>query len=179
MSGSFKARWPLFMTTLFCVFLLEGCRGWWFWTPGDTVENAGYHPEQPLPFSHEKHAGERQIDCQYCHASARKSMSAGVPAVSVCMGCHSVVGTELEPIKKLTEAYESKKPVEWTKVHDLPDFVRFTHERHVNSGVQCAECHGDVAKMGTVSQHAPLQMGWCLSCHVEKNARMECSTCHY
>jgi hypothetical protein len=186
---------------------LTGCRGWWFWTPGDSVDNVGYHPEQPIAFSHKNHAGDRKIPCQYCHSSARRSTSAGVPPMNTCMGCHKYVGTDLEPIKLLTEKYKANEPIHWNKVHDLPDFVRFPHNRHVLSGIACQECHGEVEKMdATVHQVAPLQMGWCISCHQERgsssdNAKLalagdnkvdntkkhhsvdetmtKCQTCHY
>jgi len=159
--------------------LLSGCRGWWFWTPGDTVDNVGYHPEQPIEFSHKNHAGDRKIPCQYCHSSARRSIIAGLPSSNTCMGCHKFAGTNLEPIKYLAEKFEKNEPILWTKVHDIPDFVRFTHKRHVQSGLECQECHGPVETMGTASQGAPLQMGWCISCHQKKGASLECQTCHY
>ncbi len=167
------------VVVLLCVSI-SGCRGWWFWTPGDTVDNVGYHPDQPIQeFSHKTHAGDRKIPCEYCHSSARRSSVAGIPSTNTCMGCHKVAGTSLEPIKKLTEMYEKNEPIRWTKVHDLPDFVRFTHKRHVAAGLPCQECHGKVEEMGTASQGAPLQMGWCISCHVEKKASTDCNTCHF
>lgn len=180
---------------------LTGCRGWWFWTPGDTVDNVGYHPEQPLPFDHSTHAGERKIPCQYCHYNARRSESAGVPAMNTCMGCHKVAGTALDAIKQLTEKYNNREPIEWVRVHDLPDFVRFTHRQHVQAGIECQTCHGAVEEMKTAVQKAPLQMGWCVSCHQDnnyaankqpnmkgaehegvehaQNASLECQACHY
>lgn len=166
---------------LFCLVLsLSGCRGWWFWTPGDTVDNVGYHPAQPINnFSHKLHAGDRKIPCEYCHSSARRSAVAGIPSSNTCMGCHRFVATDKESIKLITEKFEKNEPVEWVKVHDLPDFVRFTHKRHVAAGLTCQECHGKVEEMTTASQGAPLQMGWCVSCHEEKNAPLQCQTCHF
>lgn len=149
------------------------------WTPGDTVDNVGYKPTQPIPFSHKNHAGDRQIPCQYCHSSARRSSAAGIPPLNTCMGCHKLVGTDLDPIKDLTQHYQQNKPMEWVKVHDLPDFVRFTHKPHVAAGLECQACHGQVQTMDVVEQVAPLQMGWCISCHREKKASTECATCHY
>lgn len=160
-------------------FSLSSCRGWWFWTPGDSVDNAGYHPDQPVQFTHNKHAGERKIPCQYCHSSARRSSTAGIPPTNTCMGCHKIVGTQLDEIKYITAQYEANKPIPWKKVHDLPDFVRFPHKSHIAAKIDCAECHGAVEEMGTVKQVAPLQMGWCVSCHQEKGASLDCQACHY
>lgn len=157
----------------------ERAAAWWMWTPGDTVDNVGYKPTQPIPFSHKNHAGDRQIPCQYCHSSARRSSAAGIPPLNTCMGCHKLVGTDLDPIKDLTQHYQQNKPMEWVKVHDLPDFVRFTHKPHVAAGLECQACHGQVQTMDVVEQVAPLQMGWCISCHREKKASTECATCHY
>ena len=159
---------------------------WWMWTPGDSVDDstqnslvAGYKPDQPIPFSHKLHAGKRQIACQYCHNGARRSASAVIPSTALCMGCHQVVAVESEPIKWLTQKYKNKEPVEWVRVHDMPHFVRFTHKMHVISGVSCETCHGPVAEMEKVGQWAPMQMGWCISCHKENNASISCQTCHY
>jgi hypothetical protein len=158
----------------------ERADAWWMWTPGDTVDNVGYKPTQPLPFSHKNHAGDRKIPCQYCHSSARRSITSGIPPMNTCMGCHKLVGLDLEPIKKLTKHYQENDPIQWVKVHDLPDFVRFSHKVHVSGAkLECQECHGKVEEMDVVEQVAPLQMGWCLSCHHEKNAKTDCITCHY
>lgn len=153
---------------------------WWFWTPGDTVDHVGYSPDQPIPFSHKLHAGERKIPCQYCHSSARRSISSGVPPTNTCMGCHRFVKTDSEYIKYITEKYKKNEPIEWVKVHDLPDFVRFSHQIHVTgAGLECQACHGPVEEMERVEQIAPLQMGWCLDCHRKKDANIDCITCHY
>lgn len=160
-----------------------GCRGKHPWTgmytPGDSVENVGYQPDQPINFSHKLHAGDKQIPCQYCHSAARRSIVAGIPPVNTCMGCHQFVKTDSPEIKKIAAKWEANEPIEWTKVHDLPDFVRFTHKRHIAAGLDCKECHGDVASMTTAKQVAPLQMGWCIDCHVNNNAPTSCNTCHY
>lgn len=174
----------LFFTVFFTLLLgavvgSNPARAWWMWTPGDTVDNVGYAPTQPIPFSHKLHAGDRKIPCEFCHAAARRSTSSGIPPVNTCMGCHKYVRTDKPNIKWLTEKYEKNEPIEWVKVHDLPDFVRFTHQRHVNSGIKCQECHGAVETMDVVSQGAPLQMGWCVGCHKQKGAPTECLTCHY
>jgi len=168
---------------LVLVSFSAACKGKKPWTgmytPGDTVDNVGYKPEQPLPFNHKLHAGDKQIPCEYCHSSARRSISAGVPSVNTCMGCHKVVVPDRDPIKFIADKYEKNEPIEWTKVHDLPDHVRFTHKRHVLAGVDCAVCHGDVKTMDVAEQVAPLQMSWCIDCHVQKGAPTSCNTCHY
>ena len=190
MSKVFVRTSKFIVLGIFSVFLAVGTQStpanaWWFWTPGDTVDNVGYKPEQPIPFSHKLHAGDRKIPCEYCHSSARRSFSSGVPSSNTCMGCHKIVRTDRPAIKKLTEAYEKNQPIEWVKVHDIPDFVRFPHKRHVQSkeqggaGLQCQECHGKVEEMEVLEQGAPLQMGWCIGCHKERNAPLDCLACHY
>lgn len=175
-------RWLRVISLLFAVafWLIESpAFSWWFYTPGDTVDNVGFKPDQPIPFSHAAHAGLRQIDCEYCHSSARRSFSAGIPPMNTCMGCHKLVRTDKDPIKWLTEKYNKNDPIQWVKVHDLPDHVRFPHKRHISAGLKCQECHGAVEKMEVVEQVAPLQMGWCIGCHKEKSASIDCLTCHY
>ena len=140
-----------------------------------------YAPKQPIDYSHELHAGDLQIDCKFCHTYARRSRSAGIPAMEQCMACHQLVHADKEPIKKLARAYEDKKPIEWVKVHDLPDFVYFNHKRHVKAGFDCQECHGPVEEMEVLYRHAPLTMGWCVDCHksnLDKGASIDCLTCH-
>jgi hypothetical protein len=95
------------------------------------------------------------------------------------MGCHKVVATDKEPIKWLTEKYNKNEPIEWVKVHDLPEYAHFSHKPHVKAGVECQSCHGNVQNMAVVEQVAPLQMGWCIGCHKEKGASIDCITCHY
>lgn len=152
---------------------------WWMYTPGDTVDNVGYKPTQPIPFSHKLHAGDKGVPCQYCHSSARRSISAGIPSLNTCMGCHRLVATERPNIKIVTDHYKKNEPIEWVKVHDLPDFVRFSHKVHVNAKLECQECHGQVQEMDVVEQQAPLQMGWCIGCHTQRHAKMDCIACHY
>jgi hypothetical protein len=122
-------------------------------------------PEQPIAFSHRVHAGEKKIDCLYCHTAARRSTTAGLPSVERCMGCHSLIATRRPEIRKLADFWEKREPVPWVRVHRLPDFVYFSHKRHVAAGVRCQECHGPVETMDVVYQYASLEMGWCLSCH--------------
>ena len=130
-----------------------------------TASNQGYAPEQPIPFSHKLHAGDNKIACAYCHSSVEKSAHASVPSVNVCMNCHTVVKTDSPYIKKIWEAFQSGRPIEWVRVHELPDHAYFNHKRHVGAGVSCQTCHGEVQAMEKVYQKAPLTMGWCLDCH--------------
>jgi cytochrome c553 len=132
-----------------------------------------YSPEQPVKFSHAVHAGQNGTDCIYCHSSAPYSKTAGIPPLNVCMNCHLMVrnGTRsgVFEISKVISSYESHKPVEWIKVHNLPDHVFFSHAQHVSAGgVGCTECHGDVKKMDVIKQVSDLSMGWCINCHRNK-----------
>lgn len=141
--------------------------------------NQGYAPEQPIPFDHQLHAGTYKMDCLYCHANAEISRHASVPSLNICMNCHLTVGSGPH-IQKLRDAYNGNQPIEWVKVHMLPDFVHFNHKRHVQKGVSCQTCHGPVETMKKVKQHSDLSMGWCVTCHREPqhNAPLDCTTCH-
>jgi len=140
----------------------------------------GTSPEQPIAFSHRIHADENEIPCLYCHVQARRSISAGVPSVNKCMGCHNEVATDSPQIRLLTNYWETKEPIPWIKVHDLPDFVHFTHKRHVAADIECQTCHGPVETMDVVSREAPVKMGLCLACHKEEEVEhgTDCWTCH-
>lgn len=149
-------------------------------------------PKQPIAFSHRIHAGANRIGCLVCHSYAERGPVAGIPSMARCQGCHKFVKEDKEDpaitaeIKVLLERLEDEKPIEWIRVHRLPDHVFFTHQRHVRSGVDCRECHGEVERMEAAHQVAPLTMGWCLDCHRRKQverplerARLtECLTCH-
>jgi menaquinone reductase, multiheme cytochrome c subunit len=125
----------------------------------------GYQPEQPVPFSHALHAGELGMDCRYCHTSVEKAAHASVPPTQTCMNCHSQVRPESPKLAKVKESYATGLPVEWTRIHKLPDFAYFDHSAHVNRGVGCVSCHGRIDTMEVVYQKSPLSMGWCLDCH--------------
>ncbi len=132
-----------------------------------------YSPFQPIKFSHAIHAGQNKTDCIYCHSYAPFSKTAGIPPVNVCMNCHLMVrnGTRsgVFEISKIINAYENKVPIEWIKVHNLPDFVFFSHAQHVGAGgLKCQECHGEVEKMDIIRQVSDLSMGWCINCHRTK-----------
>ena len=134
---------------------------------------------QPIAFSHRVHAGTNAIPCQLCHTYARRGPVAGIPSLQRCVQCHQTVTPEEPEVVKLMAYWKDKKPIAWVRVHDLPDFVRFTHKPHVAAGVACQTCHGDVAKMEGAVQTESLSMGWCLNCHKERHAPTDCLVCHY
>ena len=121
--------------------------------------------EQPVQFSHQHHAGGLGIDCRFCHVTVEKAPSAGIPPTKTCMNCHSQIWVTSPYLEIVRASFRDDKPIRWTRVHDLPDFVYFNHSVHVKKGVGCATCHGRVDKMPLVSQAASLQMSWCLDCH--------------
>ena len=135
-----------------------------FATLPDNLE-PGYSPEQPVPYSHKLHAGNLGLDCLYCHSTVDKSSFAAVPASQTCMNCHKHVKKDSESIRPIKESFESGQPVNWLKVHKLPDYVYFNHKAHVNVGVSCVSCHGRIDQMVEVKQFANLTMSWCLECH--------------
>lgn len=134
--------------------------------------------EQPIAFSHKLHAGDKQIPCQYCHAYARRGPVAGVPSVERCLGCHAYIATKHPEIKKLAVYWERKQPIPWIRIHNLPDFVYFSHKRHIRAGLECQMCHGPIETMPVVYQYSSLEMGWCLSCHRQRGVSVDCATCH-
>lgn len=128
----------------------------------------GYAPKQPIAFSHALHAGEHAIDCNYCHTSVYKSASANIPSANICMNCHSQIATESYEIQKIYRAIERNQPIEWVRVHNLPDLAYFNHAQHTQvGGVECQTCHGPIEEMEVVAQWSPLTMGWCINCHRE------------
>lgn len=149
-----------------------------------------YQPKQPIEFSHKVHAGVNGVDCNYCHSSARKSKHSGIPSANVCMNCHTYIseGTQtgtkeiakiyeavgFDPdTRKYIEGYE-EKPIEWIRIHNLPDHAYFNHSQHVVAGkIECQECHGPIEEMDVVYQHASLTMGWCVDCHRNTEVKME------
>lgn len=173
----------------------------------------GYAPRQPIAFSHKIHAGQYEIDCKYCHTGVMKGKSATIPSVNVCWNCHNQIRegsiTGQTEIAKIVRAYETNTPIEWVRIHNLPDLAYFNHAQHVNVGGQeCQTCHGPIEEMDVVRQHSLLTMGWCIDCHrqtdvntrgnayydnlvelhsqskkgsmkVEDIGGLECSKCHY
>ena len=174
--------------------------------PLTTADDLGPKVEQPIEFPHNRHAGDTkdggmQINCMYCHTYARRDMVAGIPPLQKCIGCHQNIESVRDKprIQKLFEYWDAKKPIPWKKVHDLPDFVRFNHERHIQRFYfqqdrpyqeVCGYCHGDVKNMTVARRQKPLTMGWCASCHQKDhpvsaaNATQtghgpnDCFTCH-
>jgi hypothetical protein len=120
---------------------------------------------QPVPFSHDHHVGQIGIDCRYCHTTVEVSAVAGVPSPSVCMNCHKEIWKDSPMLEPVRASFAQGRPIEWTRVHDLPDFVYFDHSIHVAKGVGCASCHGPVDRMPLMAQEATLQMEWCVACH--------------
>ena len=170
-----SSRWKTILPIGFVLFIVLG--GVWFvYHLGD---NRGYAPEQPIPFSHQLHAGQLKIDCQYCHANVDKSRHATIPSMNVCMNCHSVVKQDSPYIQKMKALIAQGDSFEWTKVHDMPDFVFFSHKRHIAKGVACETCHGDIRNMARVTQEKKLNMGFCVQCHRENKAPTSCDTCHH
>lgn len=155
----------------------------------------GYEPAQPIAYSHALHAGEFKMNCQYCHFGAAQSRHAGVPPAQLCLGCHEQVKKDAPEILKLAQAVKSGTPIEWTKVHRLPDFVWFSHAAHVApaTGLECQKCHGQVQDMVRVQQAQTMTMGWCLDCHRTTLAQQsgqpesptklkpptDCAACHH
>ncbi|MCC7439350.1 MAG: cytochrome c3 family protein [Armatimonadetes bacterium] len=131
----------------------------------DYFTNVHVAREQPVPFSHARHVGQNGIDCRYCHTSVTESNFAGIPPTETCMTCHSQVLPDAPMLEPVRTSFRSGKPLEWTRVHDLPDFVYFNHSIHVAKGVGCATCHGQVDKMPLLWKTNTLQMDWCLNCH--------------
>jgi hypothetical protein len=134
--------------------------------------------EQPVRFSHEMHAGRLNVECLYCHRSAGQSGTAGIPSMQLCMGCHQNLAAETKDTAALVEHWKQKTPVSWVRLQRLPDFVYFTHERHLAHGLQCVTCHGRVDQMPYTPRAATYEMGWCLSCHQARGASRDCWTCH-
>ncbi len=138
--------------------------------------------DQPLDYSHQVHI-EAGTQCLFCHSSAARSPIAGVPSVQKCMGCHEVIATESDSVQTLTGYWERKEPIPWQRVNKQPDFVYFSHQPHVNSGLACENCHGEVSTMDLVEPVVEMDMGWCLDCHAQQDEEIaphlwDCLVCH-
>lgn len=127
--------------------------------------HVGYQPIQPVLFEHDLHVGQLGLDCRYCHTSVDKSAVAGIPATSTCMNCHNSILTDSSALAPVRESYASGNPIPWVRIHNLPDYVYFNHAVHVNRGISCVECHGQVNEMNIVHQDKSLSMLFCLECH--------------
>lgn len=128
-------------------------------------DGVGYAPEQPIAFSHKLHAGEMKIDCQYCHTGVEKTRHAMIPSVSTCMNCHTVARKDSPEIEKLASYYNEGEALPWKRVHKVPDYAYFNHSVHVNKGIDCVSCHGDVDQMDVIRQVNSFTMASCLDCH--------------
>lgn len=159
----------------------------WFTQPDRYVR--GYAPAQPIPFSHALHAGSLDIPCGYCHSGASRSRSAGIPSVETCMGCHRNTRTDHPAIRELTRIHDAGLPLRWNRVHTLPDHVFFDHRPHVNAGIPCQACHGEVEAMATTRRRMAMRMANCLGCHRDPHdlpqggpgpsrAAEHCAACH-
>lgn len=136
---------------------------WYYGSPKYT--DVGYRPKQPVDYSHKLHAGDLGMDCRYCHTTVETTPHAGVPPTQTCMNCHSTVRPESEKLALVRESWASGVPIKWVRVHKTPDFAYFDHSSHINAGVGCESCHGNVREMEVVMQVEPLSMSWCLDCH--------------
>ncbi len=136
---------------------------WYYGSPKYT--DVGYRPTQPVPFSHKLHAGDLGMDCRYCHSNIERSAIANVPATQTCMNCHTLVLPQSEKLLAVRESWATGKPIEWVNVHLLPQYAYFNHSLHLNAGIGCISCHGNIAEMEKVQQMQPLSMSWCLDCH--------------
>ena len=153
--------------SIFGAVLIAGLAGY----IGSVVDRSPYQTDaelvrnQPVPFSHEHHVRGLGIDCRFCHTSVEKSRFAGIPPTKICMTCHSKVWVDAPMLEPVRTSWRENRPLSWTRVHNLPDFVYFNHSIHVNKGVGCATCHGPIDHMPLTAQFNSLQMEWCLNCH--------------
>jgi hypothetical protein len=166
------------------VLLIAGA-GWAGWNVERSpyITNQGIVQPQPVPFSHEHHVRGLGIDCRYCHTSVEDSSFAGLPTTKICMSCHSQIWTNAGILQPVRDSWATGRPIVWQRVHKVPEFVYFNHSIHVNKGVGCVSCHGEVDGMPLMWQHSSLQMEWCLSCHREPEKvlrpRSEVFNLHY
>lgn len=178
-----KIRLPIILFVIALTFVIT------FYVSRPERDGIGYAPEQPIKFSHKLHAGDMAIDCQYCHTGVAKGRHALVPSVNICMNCHAVARKNQPEIIKLTEYYETGKPLPWKRIHKVPEYAYFNHSVHVNKGIECISCHGDVAQMEVVSQVRGFTMTACLECHRNPHEHLDylekvnigpdnCAACH-
>jgi MoCo/4Fe-4S cofactor protein with predicted Tat translocation signal len=150
------------------VFMVAGVLALlWFLVRTPYMTEAGVIREQPIPFSHQHHVGDVGLDCRYCHTTVETSAFAGLPATSVCLNCHSHLFADQPILQPVRDSYANDQPIEWTRVHDLPDHAHFNHQIHIHKGVACVTCHGRVDEMPLMYRENSLLMEWCLQCHRE------------
>jgi hypothetical protein len=129
------------------------------------VTRQGQRPDQPIPFSHKHHVQGLGLQCQYCHVQVEKAAYAGIPPTKTCMNCHAQIWTNAQLLEPVRQSWATGQSIQWIRVHDLPDYVYFSHDIHVNKGIGCASCHGRVDEMPLMYMQNTLQMEWCLNCH--------------
>ncbi len=170
--GNFFPRWTNWLPLKLAIalfFVLVGVTAGvaYYFTPKYT--RVGYQPTQPLPFSHQIHAGQLGMDCRYCHSFSEVSGHANVPTNQTCFNCHGTgkggIKANSEKLQKVMQAEVTGQSVPWVKIHKLPDYAYFNHSAHLNRGISCVACHGKVNEMEVVHQAEPQSMGWCLDCH--------------
>ncbi|TRZ53524.1 cytochrome C [bacterium] len=161
-----KVRLPIIAFVAITVFAIT------YYASYAERNSIGYTPEQPVKFSHKLHAGTMQIDCKYCHTGVDKSRNASIPSVDICMNCHTLARIDKPEIQKLKGYFEQNKPLEWRRIHKVPDFVYFNHSAHVNKGIDCVNCHGDVKQMEVIGQVNSFTMGACLTCHRQPETKI-------
>jgi hypothetical protein len=145
--------------------------GIWYYCTNEYTD-VGYQPLQPVAFSHAIHVGQVGVDCRYCHNGVEKAWYSNIPTASTCMNCHSQILATDPRLALVRESYATGKPIPWVQIHKMPDFVYFNHSVHVNRGVSCVECHGQINQMDEVRQAKPLSMSFCLNCHRDPAARL-------
>ena len=137
----------------------------YYFTP--KYARVGYQPTQPVAFDHSLHVGQLGMDCRYCHTDVDKAAHSNVPSTNTCMNCHSLIKTDSPKLRPIRDSFASGEPVEWVQIHKTPDYVYFNHAAHVNRGVSCVHCHGQVNEMEVVHHEKSLSMAFCLECHRE------------
>lgn len=160
---------------LLCVLVASAALFVLYHLPIDTRDPS---PVQPIAFSHAQHAGEYEIACRYCHRGVDVSPVAAIPPVATCESCHIYIAADKPEIITLLDYAKRKEPIPWEAVYVLPDHVYFPHMMHLRAGIDCAHCHDEVAAMQRITRSVSLKMGWCLGCHREHRASIDCWTCH-
>ena len=178
-----KVRVPIIIFVIAASFLAT------FYVSREERDGVGYKPIQPIKYSHKLHAGDMGIDCQYCHVGVTKGRHALVPSLNICMNCHTVARKNQPEIIKLREYYDKGKLLPWKRVHKVPEYAYFNHSVHVNTGIDCETCHGNVRQMEEMRQVKSFTMSACLDCHKEpqkylpylenvKQGPRHCAACH-
>ncbi|MFH1197336.1 MAG: cytochrome c3 family protein [bacterium] len=178
-----KIRLPLTLFVILSAFILT------YYISRPERDGLGYAPLQPIAYSHKLHAGQMQIDCQYCHTGVTKGRQALVPSLNICMNCHTLARKDRPELIKLTKYYEQGVALPWKRIHKVPEYAYFNHSVHVNKGIHCESCHGNIREMEKVSQSKQFTMAACLDCHRNpqkelpylkdvKKGPENCAACH-